>query len=590
MHFLKTNIRARLQLAFFAIIGMAALAGVLSYKLLKQVIAHQQTQAQVDDLAGLLADTRIQEKDFLLWGRKTEAFYTNPTIPELDAYAETREKIATLLKNLNTNPVVQSAGLEQDLRALDQHFHKYHQLFGELITLYKQRGFKDWGLEGEMRAYIHAIEKSRSKDEQWFVLMLRRHEKDFFIRQDLKYREQVNKRSEEFIAYLEQAPLAQTDPAYTSNMIRAVKVYRSHFNKIAGLEEQIGLNHESGLQGKLLEQARLIEENAGNIQLRIGAKSQELEGNAIWVMICSCILLIASGILISLAVARNMAKPLMMLSNVMQQVRNGKEEAIDQLSGIRRQDEIGMLINSFNSMLDDVNTKVAEIQEKNKALEASSAREQERLWLGQGVNRFERILMEKQGEVEHLTDCFLRELVKYVGAVQGAVFVKHEQASESCMRLSSCYALDKKRYQHASFLPGEGIVGAVWQEKEAVFMNDIPEDYSKVRSGLGASKPRSILVVPVLNDDAVEGVLELASLSEFSPLQQELVQQVCKGLATTLATAKMQHHTRQLLEQAQRMAQELRESEEVLRQNMEEMQATQEKMRREHTRTNPLQE
>ena len=115
-------------------------------------------------------------------------------------------------------------------------------------------------------------------------------------------------------------------------------------------------------------------------------------------------------------------------------------------------------------------------------------------------------------------------------------------------------------------------MGRCAMEKELIYVTDLPSDYIKIRSGLGEDAPSSILLVPVLLDNQVLGVMELASLGEIPSFQIEFIRQLSDALATTLAKVKANLQNRRLFEQTKKQAEELASQENVFRQNMEQLQ------------------
>jgi len=97
---------------------------------------------------------------------------------------------------------------------------------------------------------------------------------------------------------------------------------------------------------------------------------------------------------------------------------------------------------------------------------------------------------------------------------------------------------------------------------------------------MGISKPASVLIVPLMDEDHIEGVLEIASLQELDQDQIEFVKQVGENIASSLRVGKINHTTRRLLEETRQKAEEMKTQEEELRQNMGELAATQEQMER----------
>lgn len=204
--------------------------------------------------------------------------------------------------------------------------------------------------------------------------------------------------------------------------------------------------------------------------------------------------------------------------------------------------------------------------------------DEKRNWATQGQAKFGELLRENQNSIEELSDVILSSLVKYTGSNQGSLFILNEEDSK--LELMAGYAWDRKKYSEKEVVLGEGLVGRCWQEAESIYMTDIPQNYINITSGLGDANPTSLLIVPMLVEDEVHGVIELASFKEYEPYQIQFVEELAESIAATINSQKVNLRTSALLEESQEMSEQLRAQEEEMRQNMEELQATQEEMER----------
>ncbi|MGD1895001.1 MAG: GAF domain-containing protein, partial [Cyclobacteriaceae bacterium] len=127
---------------------------------------------------------------------------------------------------------------------------------------------------------------------------------------------------------------------------------------------------------------------------------------------------------------------------------------------------------------------------------------------------------------------------------------------------------------------GDGPLAQTYPEKESSYFTNLPQDYVSITSGLGEATPRALLIMPLMINEEVEGVLELASLREFKPHEIEFIQTLGENIAATLRNGRINDQTKILLEESQQQAEEMRAQEEEMRQNMEELQATQEQSER----------
>ena len=113
-----------------------------------------------------------------------------------------------------------------------------------------------------------------------------------------------------------------------------------------------------------------------------------------------------------------------------------------------------------------------------------------------------------------------------------------------------------------------------------MLFRSIPQSYIRITSGLGDRTPSALFIVPLLINDNIHGVIEIAGFRDFEPHVKDFVEKLAESIAATIGTVKVNIRTNQLLEISKIQAEEMANQEEELRQNMEEMLATQEEMRR----------
>lgn len=214
-------------------------------------------------------------------------------------------------------------------------------------------------------------------------------------------------------------------------------------------------------------------------------------------------------------------------------------------------------------------------------LKTYAVEEKERNWVTEGLARFIDILRSKNNDMTELTDDIIRNLIKYLGANQGALYIINDNNSQDIfLEIKACYAFERKKYIDQRIEIGEGLAGQAVMEKETIYMTEIPGSYLRITSGLGEGSARNLLIVPLKLDDQVLGVLEIASFSVFKKFQIEFVERLGESIASTVKAVKINQRTNKLLQDTQAQTQQLREQEEEVRQNMEELSATQEEMKR----------
>ncbi|MCQ2252775.1 MAG: GAF domain-containing protein [Bacteroidales bacterium] len=217
------------------------------------------------------------------------------------------------------------------------------------------------------------------------------------------------------------------------------------------------------------------------------------------------------------------------------------------------------------------------LQNANKEAQKRQNEDIQRNWTTEGLAKFADILRHHTENVHELADDIMENLVKYIKANQGGIFLYQDQNPDDLyLELLSAYAYNKKKFIKKRIQVGEGLVGSCAQEKYTIYLTDIPDDYIEIESGIGSANPKSLLIVPLKIENDILGVIELASFNEFRHYEVELVEKIAESIAATLQTARINNRTAELLEQANKQKQAMKDQEEEMRQTIEEMQATQE--------------
>ena len=240
--------------------------------------------------------------------------------------------------------------------------------------------------------------------------------------------------------------------------------------------------------------------------------------------------------------------------------------------------EVGFNGGAENATENELSASLVNMRDQMKKI---SMEEKQRHWVTEGLAKFGEILRHKSDNLKGLSDLIISSLVKYLNANQGALYlINEEKSSDVFIESAACYAYGKKRHVEQRIELGQGLMGQVALEKNTLYMTSIPHDYIKITSGLGESLPRNLLIVPLKLEDKIFGLVEVASFQLIEPHEIEFVERLGVSVASTIAAARINEKTKQLLHETQTQAEEMRAQEEEMRQNMEELTATQEEMQR----------
>jgi CheY-like chemotaxis protein/signal transduction histidine kinase len=134
------------------------------------------------------------------------------------------------------------------------------------------------------------------------------------------------------------------------------------------------------------------------------------------------------------------------------------------------------------------------------------------------------------------------------------------QDKDSRLGMIASYGYRSSRKLPTSFLPGEGLVGQCAIEKQRIWLTNVPRDYIQVSSGLGAAPPTNIVVLPILFEQQVKAVIEIASLDRFTETHLSFLDQLMESIGVVLNTIEANSRTESLLTQSQSLAQELQQT------------------------------
>jgi HAMP domain-containing protein/CheY-like chemotaxis protein len=203
------------------------------------------------------------------------------------------------------------------------------------------------------------------------------------------------------------------------------------------------------------------------------------------------------------------------------------------------------------------------INEMIRNLKETTQKNAQQDWLKTNLARFTRLL-QGQRDLQAVTKLILSELAPLVSAHHGVFYMMDSQEADARLRMIASYGYRSSRKLPTSFLPGEGLVGQCALEKSRIWLTDVPRDYIVVSSGLGSAPPTNIVVLPILFEQQVKAVIEIASLDRFTETHLSFLDQLMESIGVVLNTIEANSRTESLLTQSQSLAQELQQTNQEL--------------------------
>jgi PAS domain S-box-containing protein len=170
--------------------------------------------------------------------------------------------------------------------------------------------------------------------------------------------------------------------------------------------------------------------------------------------------------------------------------------------------------------------------------------------------------LQRTEDFQSLAQTAVSRIAPVINAGHGAVYVMD---GERRLSLFGSYGYRERKHLNNSFMLGEGLVGQAAMEM-ATIMLSAPKDYIRISSGLGEAPPTCVAVLPIIHQERVLGVLEVASFQQFSEREKTLLEALLPVLATSMEIIDRSQRTRELLvatqEQAERMEKQAAQLEE----------------------------
>ena len=211
---------------------------------------------------------------------------------------------------------------------------------------------------------------------------------------------------------------------------------------------------------------------------------------------------------------------------------------------------------------DNINTMI-------NNLRLTTERNTEQDWLKTNLARFTGML-QGQRDLTTVGRMLLSELAPLVNAQQGVIYQMEAEESAG-MVLLSAFAADGEDGRLRRLQIGEGLVGQCAAEKQRMLISDLPPDTITIRSGLFEAVPRNVIVLPVLFEDRVKAVIELATLSNFTASHLAFLEQLTASIGIVLNSIEATMQTEGLLKQSQQLAAELQTQQKELQQTNEQL-------------------
>lgn len=354
------TIRFKLFFSFFILLFITAGFLVLSNFWFDK--REQGLQKVLDKLNSVNVNIQKAEKEEAIFFKDeviNESFHGEGTSEVLSRRKMLIKNIRKDFQFLKSALATRSLETEGEIKKLERNLDAYEQVFDTLVDKIMYRGFKDFGIEGKMRQYIHAIENAPDAYDRAKMLMIRRHEKDFILRKQGKYIQDHSDAIETLRAEI------QNKPKLTNDLI----AYQKYFNLLVKAEQEIGFTNTEGLKGELADLGIQNNERIQELNNQIEAAVASIRTQN---QITQTGLFTAGAILVFILVffvTRSLSQPIMALSRSIHEVIEHRFSQDVEFKRIDSRDELGLLSQDMGYMIETVQNNISQIQEQKAVVE-----------------------------------------------------------------------------------------------------------------------------------------------------------------------------------------------------------------------------
>jgi hypothetical protein len=298
--FQSMKIKGKRLAAFGVLVFLCGALAGCGYFAIIRVADIVEVETAFNKISTTTLQMRAAQNDFLTRDTKNEKFMESGKskyVSEMRKLASVQDSI---ISSLLENKWSAKLDIHKDLNSLKTNFEAYHNTFRKLTKAYKKRGLNDFGDEGELRVAVRAIEESDYKIDMVQLLILRRIEKDFFIRKDMG---DVDKFTAEITAFLD-----KIDNGGKGQELKIkIATYEAKFNALVKDEETIGLNEKLGLLGEIGNIIYKAEPIIEKLEKLSNARSREMVFQTILIFTLVSLIELIVGFILAIKFSKNLA-------------------------------------------------------------------------------------------------------------------------------------------------------------------------------------------------------------------------------------------------------------------------------------------
>lgn len=274
------------------------------------------------------------------------------------------------------------------------------------------------------------------------------------------------------------------------------------------------------------------------------------------------------GLVVILWVISTITRGLGVVNMMINSFAKGRIQAIRRIK-VTSRDEIGQVAHVFKEIAED-------LEEKQELEQNYLQAQKDQNWLNSNASRVTELLRGINSS-KQVSQMFISEFAPIIGAAYGAIYIQNDDQNPNTLSLGGTYAGQGERSARGRVEIGEGLVGQSALDRKPI-VTELPEDYLSVDSAFGSAKPAHLLIYPVVFEDELLGVVEMASFEPFSELARQLLSQLTASLGVIINNINRRVRVEELLRESQALTEELQCQSEELQTQQEELRRSNENL------------
>lgn len=356
------SIRSRMVVSFLFLTISILIQSIVSLFTLDRTIQIARIHSDINQLEIFTLNLIKSDNDFFNMEVINPAYFETHKSIFLTRRDSLNKRIRTKLSEVSLQSRNKSYNVDVTLHRIDSMLGLYNSRFGTLENILFKKGFKDYGLEGEMRFHAHKLEEANSGIDISNILYLRRHEKDFLLRNDPSYLRSFQDRSAIILAAL--AKKSEVN----KKTIDHLQEYQRLFLALAELQTRIGASSSGGLRSELNELTVKISEQYFSLSEYSFKQSNTAQQKTRLFYIAALIIGILISVLTGYWISKRLSEPITRLSKLVKSSINSRKSETTDFNLRNAAHEIVVLTASFVQLMNQTKDQLSQIREKSKQL------------------------------------------------------------------------------------------------------------------------------------------------------------------------------------------------------------------------------